>query len=461
MAAVTDTLDRLRKLYLDLSSHLSNWGLELSCDKTKAMAAFQNYTGPLEEAPSTDPPVEFTDQFEYLGSQIIVSGECTADIRHRVDQARKAFWGMAPSVWNVKQLSLRTKLMVYRACVLSVLTYGCETWTVDWPRKALLEKFHMTCLRKICGIGRWDQQSLSISNDQIKACLGEPNVMQLVHQHRLRWVGHVARMDNSRLPKRMLFAFLPAGQGERRLPGRSAGKRLRDGFIESMRAAGLSETGWLQQACLDDGQHWKLATRAVALWFRPVQPGPRQTVPDRNKEASQILARPFNKPQKVVTNQWDSAQRRVSGSELRFVKWEASQEDLPATAQVVGAARKLLGREWFMLPEQDVLDALMATEPWLTQIVTSSDLVLLALMLQTESRMLRQNVSALVLSPGPPPPVRTKMVGKQTRPPGYFGVEGSVGPGVADEEAEAGQEGVPEKYWVRGSNQRGDDTHLR
>ena len=46
LAAVTDTLDRLRKLYLDLSSHLSHWGLELSCDKKKGYGCLSKLYGP-------------------------------------------------------------------------------------------------------------------------------------------------------------------------------------------------------------------------------------------------------------------------------------------------------------------------------------------------------------------------------------------------------------------------------
>ena len=203
---------------------------------------------------------------------------------------------------------------------MSVLLYGCETWTVDWPRKAQLEKFHMTCLRKICGVSRMDQQTRGITNDQIKQCLGVPNIMQMVHQHRLRWVGHVARMDNHRLPKRMLFAFLPEGQGQHRLPGKAAGKRFRDGIIESLRVAGLPVMGWLQHACEGDGRAWKLATRGVALWLKPVQPHQRQMVPDRTQERAQIMGLPLPNIRKGVEMQWARAREKVQACDSFFIQ---------------------------------------------------------------------------------------------------------------------------------------------
>ena len=459
LAAVTDTLQRLRKMFLDMNSHMCSWGLEISREKTKAMAAFQHLTGLLEEVPSTEPPIKFTQEFEYLGSQIQATGECVVDIRHRIDQARKAFWRLASVVWNVTQLSLKTKLMVYRSCVMSVLLYGSETWTVDWPRKAQLEKFHMTCLRKICGVSRMDQQTRGITNDQIKQCLGVPSIMQMVHQNRLRWVGHVARMDNDRLPKRMLFAFLPEGQGQHRLPGKAAGKRFRDGVVESLRVAGLPVTGWLQHACEGEGRAWKIATRGVALWFKPVHPHQRGVVPDRTQERIQVLGAPIRSPKKGVEKQWARAQEEVQACDSVFLQRENCNEDIPLYAAIAESAKHCLGAEWFRRQQQDILEELMGVEPWSNEINTAADLTLFAMAVQTEAQRQSMGSGLLELSPGPRPPRRTRILGKQNRPPGYFGV---VGRDVREEDVEEdpGREGRPEQYWVRGPRVDADSEQL-
>ena len=127
LALITDTLEKLRHAHTRFAAHMVHWGLQVSASKTKALASLVHHVGSLEEVPSTDPPVEFVDSFRYLGSHIDWQLTCSPEITYRLDQARKAFWKLASSVWDVKQLALQTKLRVYRACVLSVLLYACET----------------------------------------------------------------------------------------------------------------------------------------------------------------------------------------------------------------------------------------------------------------------------------------------------------------------------------------------
>ena len=341
LAAVTDTLVGLQKMCGDMKKHLDLWGLEMSGDKTKAMAALSEVTGILESEPCTSPPVVHTSVFEYLGAQVQVSGECVQDIQHRLDQARKAFWRLTSIVWDVRHLRLYTKLSVHRACVLSVLLYGCETWTTDWQRRNKLEKFHMTCLRKICGVSRMQQQTDGITNDCIRGSLGVPRIMDLIHQHRLRWVGHVARIPNDRLPKRMFFAFLPEGVGEHRLPGKYGGKRYRDAVIESLRVAGVPTSGWVQWACKDDGAKWRLATRRVALWYKPFQPRRGGGMPDRGDEMQRVMQKPFSKPKKGTNEQWEMAKDVVAGSKSGCLMLEARvAHEEPFRAFLVRHARK-------------------------------------------------------------------------------------------------------------------------
>ena len=48
------------------------------------------------------------------------------------------------------------------------------------------------------------------SSVQIAKYFGmEESLENLITARRLRWLGHMARMDESRIPKRMLFGWLP------------------------------------------------------------------------------------------------------------------------------------------------------------------------------------------------------------------------------------------------------------
>ena len=149
-AFIADALDKLVHWARQLRGHYNSWGLVLSVDKTEALTSQPGVLPPnINLDPSGRSSVRFTKSFKYLGAVVTPDGQCAKDIIQRIDLARKAFWRLASSVWNVSQLSLHTKIRVYRSCVLSVLLYGAESWTTTFVTRRQLEQFQMTCLRKI------------------------------------------------------------------------------------------------------------------------------------------------------------------------------------------------------------------------------------------------------------------------------------------------------------------------
>ena len=47
-----------------------------------------------------------------------------------------------------KKLTTQTKVAVYRACIMSTLLYGSESWTTYAGQEKRLNIFHMRCLRR-------------------------------------------------------------------------------------------------------------------------------------------------------------------------------------------------------------------------------------------------------------------------------------------------------------------------
>ena len=62
--------------------------------------------------------------------------------------------------------------------------------------------FQMRCFRKICGKTLMDRAR----NADVLAECGTVYIQDIVSYRRLRWLGHLARMHDDRLPKIMLFA---------------------------------------------------------------------------------------------------------------------------------------------------------------------------------------------------------------------------------------------------------------
>ncbi|VDP69924.1 unnamed protein product, partial [Schistosoma curassoni] len=93
--------------------------------------------------------------------------------------------------------------------VRSVLLYGCETWSSRVDIRKLLVFGHR-CLRNIARIC-WDHR---VSNSETRRrVLGNDgkSVDEGVNLHRLRWLGHVLRMPERKLPRRAMLTGVRDG----------------------------------------------------------------------------------------------------------------------------------------------------------------------------------------------------------------------------------------------------------
>ena len=104
------------------------------------------------------------------------------------------------------------------------MLYSCETWTLYRRHIKAFEAFHIHSLQSILGI-RWWQK---IPHTELFEKAGITPAEHLLLQKQLRWLGHVIRMPDSRLPRRLLYGKLTVGQ-------RSVG-RPKKCFIDHIKA---------------------------------------------------------------------------------------------------------------------------------------------------------------------------------------------------------------------------------
>ena len=89
--------------------------------------------------------------FIYLGGKVTTDGHSAPEVMHRIALAASAM-NQLGRVRRQRNLSLVTKLRLYESCVLSVLLYCAETWTLHKTDVNRLQAFHMRSLRRILGI---------------------------------------------------------------------------------------------------------------------------------------------------------------------------------------------------------------------------------------------------------------------------------------------------------------------
>ena len=72
----------------------------------------------------------------------------------------------------------------------------------------------MRCLRRILNV-HWSDK---ITNNKILEMAGIQSLYTILRQQRLRWLGHVIRMTDIRIPKMVLFSELASGARKRGKP---------------------------------------------------------------------------------------------------------------------------------------------------------------------------------------------------------------------------------------------------
>ena len=102
-------------------------GLKLSIQKTKIMAS-----GPITSWQIDGETMETVSDFIFWGSKITADGDCSHEIKRCLLLGRKVMTNL-DSILKSKDLTLPTKVRLVKAIIFPVVTYGCETWTINKP----------------------------------------------------------------------------------------------------------------------------------------------------------------------------------------------------------------------------------------------------------------------------------------------------------------------------------------
>ena len=92
--------------------------------------------------------VEAVTDFIFLGSKIIVDGDCSHKIKGHLLLGRKAMTNLDHVLKSI-DITLLTKVHVVKAMVFSVVMYWCESWTIKKAECWRNDGFELCCWRRL------------------------------------------------------------------------------------------------------------------------------------------------------------------------------------------------------------------------------------------------------------------------------------------------------------------------
>ena len=131
--------------------------------------------------------VETVADFIFLGSKITTDGDCSHESERRLLLGRKAMINL-DSILKSRDITLLTKVHLVKAMVFPVVTYGCESWTIEKAEHQRIDAFERWCWRRLLRVpwtARRSNQSI------LKEISPEYSLEELMLKLKLQYFGHL------------------------------------------------------------------------------------------------------------------------------------------------------------------------------------------------------------------------------------------------------------------------------
>ena len=103
-------------------------------------------------------------------------------------------------------------MQIYKTVVRPVATYGSETWTLTKSDENSLRISERKILRKIYGPVQEGDTWRIRYNQELNRFIKGKDIVKFIKVQRIRWLGHVKRMEAGAMPRRMMERKLFIGR---------------------------------------------------------------------------------------------------------------------------------------------------------------------------------------------------------------------------------------------------------
>ena len=130
---------------------------------------------------------ETVTDFIFLDSKITADGDCSHEIKRCLVLGRKVMTNL-DSILKSRDITLLTKVHLFKAIVFLVVMYGCEGWTIKKTEHQRIDAFKLWCWRRLLRVP-WSarRSNQSILQEISPGCSLEGLMLKL----KLQYFGHL------------------------------------------------------------------------------------------------------------------------------------------------------------------------------------------------------------------------------------------------------------------------------
>ena len=187
----TELQDLTNRLVESSKAH----GMEISQEKSKTMVNSKN-NDKCAKIYMDGILLEDVKIFKYLGATLKSDGASGNELRIRIATATSAMIRLN-IIWTSKNTSFKIKFNLYRSLVLSILLYGCETWTLMSNGEKRISAFENKAHRRLLEINYRHMKTNQYVNETIIKLVGkfEP-LLTTIKRRKMSYYGHICRHNS-------------------------------------------------------------------------------------------------------------------------------------------------------------------------------------------------------------------------------------------------------------------------
>ncbi|CAH2236653.1 jg16480 [Pararge aegeria aegeria] len=140
--------------------------------------------------------IDYVDEYFYLGQIISPKDLTSKETYNRKQQACKGYWSLK-DIFKHPLMPTKAKKRIFDSCILPIMTYGCQTWSLTKQNMHKLETCQHSMERSMLNVKLKDKINL----EKLRNVTKIKDVTYCIRKPKWRWAGHMMRSNKEKWAK--------------------------------------------------------------------------------------------------------------------------------------------------------------------------------------------------------------------------------------------------------------------